>query len=63
MLHQLHWQYKDGTTEFRTQKDINSHQEMRTWFEDIKESHPLPDNAVWLFVPEKSKHFMLTEVK
>ena len=58
MLCQLHWQFPDRT-EMRAQKDIHGHPEMRAWFEDIKESHPLPEGAIWMVCTEKSKHFVL----
>lgn len=63
MLVQLHWQYKDDTTDMCAQREINSYDEMHAFVDDTKITHPLPENAVYLAVPEKSKHFMLTEVK
>lgn len=60
VLYQLHWQYKDGTTDMRAQKEINSQEEMRAFVKEIQEAHPPPDGAVWMACNEKSEHFVLT---
>jgi len=60
MLFQLHWQYKDGTTEMRTQRNIDSPDEMKAFVKETQEAHPLPDGAVWMACNEKSKDFVLT---
>jgi len=61
MLVQLHHQFKDGRTEMCAQREIDprhSQKELGAFVEDTQESHPVPDNAQWLFVTEKSKHFV-----
>ena len=62
-LFQLHWQYKNGTTEMRAQREINSHKEMKTFLEETQEAHPLPDGAIWMACNKTSKHFVFTELK
>lgn len=62
-LIQLHWQYKDGKTDERAQREIASHDELREFIAEIEKSHPLPEGAVWLFVPESSKHFVMTHAE
>jgi len=47
MLIQLHHQFKDKT-EMQAQKDVYSFDEMKAWFEEIKEFHPLPEGAIWM---------------
>ena len=61
MLIQLHHQFKEGHTEMCAQREIDPrhrHKELRSFVEDTKGSHPLPDNAQWLFVTEKSRFFV-----
>ena len=57
-LLQIHWQFKNNTTEMRAQKEINSYKEMKEWFNDIAGSNPLPEGAIWMFCNEKSNHFL-----
>lgn len=59
MLYQLHWQFKDGTTEMRAQKEINTEAEMRSWQKGVAERHPLPEGAQWMVCNEKSEHFVM----
>jgi hypothetical protein len=61
MLQQLHYQFKDGHTEFIAQNDITNHDEFRTWLEDVNQNHPLPDGAQWLVCNEDSEYFVWTE--
>ena len=61
MLTQLHHQFNENHTEMCTQREINNYDELRSFVEDTKRSHPLPKNAKWLFVTEKSKYFMWTK--
>lgn len=58
MLYQLHWQYKDGTTDIRAQREINSHDEMKEFVKELREEHPLPDGAIWMICNDKSEHFV-----
>ena len=58
MIWQLHWQYRDNTTDMRAQRDINSNDEMRLFVKETQESQPLPNNALWMACNEKSKHFV-----
>lgn len=61
MLHQLHWQYRDGSTEMRAQRDINNLSEMGLFIKEIKKTHPLPHGAVWMACNENSKDFVLAK--
>ena len=63
MLYQLHWQYKSGLTEMRSQKDINSSDEMRKFVKETVANHPLPDDAVWMACDERSICFVVTKAK
>ena len=60
MLHQIHHQFKDGTTEMCTQADINSHDDLKRLVEETKKSHPLPSGAIYMACNEKSEHFVKT---
>jgi len=65
MLFQLHWQYiKNGETiktEMKSQSDINSISEMQNFCKDTQESHPIPNDAVWMACNEKSEYFVFTK--
>lgn len=63
MLYQLHWQFKDGKTEFIEQSEIRSQVEMRVWENDVVKRHPLPEGAQWLVCTEKSRHFLMAATK
>lgn len=63
MLWQLHFQYRNGTTEIRAQRDVNTHEAMRKFIKETQGSHPLPDKATWMACNEKSKHFAMMELK
>ena len=57
-LIQIHHQFKDGHTEMCVQREINSHDEMKSFVDDTWKSHPPPKGARFLVVTEKSKHFV-----
>lgn len=57
-LIQLHHQFKDGHTEMKAQRDIQSNEEMSAFSDEIMPKYPLPDGAQWLACDEKSKHFV-----
>ncbi len=57
-LYQLHWQFKDGHTEMRSQTDVGARKEIKTWILETKLEHPLPEGAQWLMVNEDSKYFL-----
>ena len=59
----MHWQYKNGTTEMKAQREISSHDEMREFVKETQKNHPLPRGAIWMVCNEKSKHFVLMELK
>lgn len=63
MLYQLHWQYINGTTEMRAQKEINSLDEARKFIKEIAKNCILPDGAIWMMCNEKSKHFKRIPLK
>lgn len=56
-LLQLHHQFKDGTTEMCAQREVDTNAEIKKFIEDTKVSHPLPEGAMWLAVPEDSPQF------
>jgi len=60
MLYQLHWQFKDGTTEIMAQGSPSDPKEMQEWVRETTKEHPLPEGAKWLMCNEKSKHFVWT---
>jgi len=63
MLIQLHWQYKDGTTNMRAQRDIKDSQEMRKFVDEMWKSQPPPKGAVWMACNEKSEHFVFMKAE
>jgi len=62
-LFQAHIQFKDGTTEMREQREINSLKEMREFIWDIHTGHKLPEGTAWLICTPESKHFVFMEAK
>lgn len=56
-LYQLHWEFKDGTTEMKAQRELNSFEERRIWLKEVKKDHPLPKGAIWMMCTSKSEHF------
>jgi len=61
MLYQLHWQYKNGKTEMKAQKDINSHDEMRVFISETQKKYPIPEKVIWMACNEQSEKFVLME--
>jgi len=62
MLMQLHWQFKDGKTEMRAQRDIMSREDMQKFIDETKISHPLPEKAIWMVCDDKSEQFKCVAV-
>ena len=67
MLYQLHWQFKDGKTEMRTQFEIDGTMpdfKKRVYISAelsrAKRKHPLPKSAIWMLCNEKSEDFVGT---
>lgn len=58
MLYQLHWQFKDGHTDMRAQKELGSKKEHFDWIRDVQTRHPLPEGAKWIVCNEESKYFV-----
>jgi len=60
MLWQMCLQFKDGHTEMRVQKDINTIEEMHEFVEETKGLFPeVPEKATgWMCCNENSKHFV-----
>jgi hypothetical protein len=59
MLVQLHWQYRNGKTEMKAQREINNQEEMRTFVKETQEEYPLPNRHVmWMTCNEKSEYFI-----
>jgi len=42
----------------KVQRDINSHDEMRTFVNETQEEYQVPDNVIWMACNEKSKYFI-----
>ena len=63
-LLQIHHHFENGTTKMCSQREIDGSQDSITKFlEDTKASHPLPDGAQWIAVPESSPRFVVTVEK
>ena len=66
MILQMHWQFRDGTTEMRSQIEItgdhngNERQRLVEFVRDTQKKHPLPDKAIWMLCNELSRHFVVT---
>lgn len=60
MIWQMHWQYRDGTTEMKAQRDLDESdiQNMRSFVKATIEAYRLPDKAMWMICNEKSEHFV-----
>ena len=59
MLYQLHWQWiKNGKTDFRSQREINSTEEMKAFVKEMNKEQPPPESAIWLVCNEKSEYFV-----
>ncbi len=63
MIYQMHHQFKDGKTEFRSQREFTNYFELRMWVAKTKEEHSLPDGAEWVVCNENSRHFVGVEEK
>jgi hypothetical protein len=61
MLYQLHHQNKVDTskTEFCSQREIHTTEEMGKWVEEVREAFPVPDGFQWLCCNEDSEYFMM----
>jgi hypothetical protein len=61
MILQFHWQYKDGHTEFKAQREVASNEDVRACVKELKAEFPLPEGSmwpVWLMCEEGSEHFV-----
>lgn len=61
-LVQLHWQFKDGKTDCRAQREISSYAEMREWMDEAWRDFPPPEGAHFLAVLEESPLFVFMEM-
>ena len=66
MLYQLHWQFRDGKTEMRTQFKISDHLndtskrlQLTQRVEEANKKHPKPDGVEWMLCSEKSEKFVM----
>ena len=62
-LMQLHHHFTSGRTEFIAQKDVESHDAIRTWLRDVQKRHPLREGATWMICNEESEHFVWMEAE
>lgn len=65
MIYQIHWQFKDGKTEMRTQFEVadflctsEKTDIFRSQVDYAHKEHPLPDGAVFMICNEESRHFV-----
>lgn len=61
MIWQLHHQFKDGTTEFKSQREgwgLDSNEKIQMWIKETADKYPLPKSAKWLMCNEQSEYFM-----
>lgn len=60
MILQMHWQYPDGHTECKSQKEFPEymHEWVRGWIADVTKRFPIQQAKVqWLMVLEASEYF------
>lgn len=64
MLWQMHHQFKDGTTEFMSQREIVEYDPefVGDWIAHCYDLWPLPKGVVWLLLNEKDSHFVADKV-
>lgn len=65
MLHQIHWQFKDGQTQFIAQRDIETYQDMRDFVNETidminVESAGQPEGATLMMCNSNSSDFWWT---
>jgi len=58
---QLHWQFKDGTTKLKAQRNISCTTGMRAFIREAQENHAIPKNAIWMACNEGSEYFVFTQ--
>ena len=61
MFWQLHRQFRDGRTEMVVQLELGDkdlYGAFRNFTEESKDSHPLPDGAIWMICNEESEYFV-----
>lgn len=63
MLMQMHYQFKDGKTEFVAQRDVENLKEMQFWVKELWKTHAPPENAIWMACNEKSEFFIKTSAQ
>ena len=60
MLIQVHHQFRNGTTNMCVQADLNTQTELNKLLEETAKTHPLPENAIWMWCKEGAKDFVMT---
>jgi hypothetical protein len=65
MLWQLHHQFKDGHTEFKSQFSVTEYvgDTYYKWIKDTMTEFPLPEGAVWIMGNEEWEHFVWQKEK
>ena len=61
MLLQMHWQYPNGTTEMKAQKELSEADGIIEWAREIEKKFPLAianKGAQWVFVTQESPLFV-----
>lgn len=60
-LYQIHHQFRNkDKTEFIAQSEFTTNEELRKHIAELKISHPLPENTIWMVCNEDSEHFIKT---
>jgi hypothetical protein len=58
MLWQAHHEFKDGHTEFKSQRDIQINGDQQGWIKETVAEYPLPEGARWVVGNEQWEHFV-----
>ena len=57
-LWQIHHEFKDGHTEFCSQRDVHNNDEAQAWISETVASYPLPKDTQWVVGNEQWEHFV-----
>ena len=60
MLIQVHHQFRNGMTRMCSQGDPQNQKELEILLKETAKSHPLPENAQWMWCNEDAKEFVGT---
>lgn len=63
MLLQLHHQWPGGRTDFVSEREISTHDEIRDWARQAAMKNPVPKGAKWVLVTEESPFFVRNRIR